>query len=79
MGVFGKIKNAGKRMGRTIITTAYEDSGAQKLKRNVTEGSQDFAGGARHIDRTVFGGKGLRHNVKDVRKLLKQAGTTKKK
>lgn len=66
MGIIGKIK----KMGKTVINTTYEQSGAQDVKKAV----QRFGGEAYHTaqnaDKRVFGSRGVRHNVQDVRKLL---------
>ena len=62
MGIRGKIKN----MGKTVIKTTYEQSGAQDLKK----GAQSKF---KKADRSLFGGKGLSSNIKRVKAELKKA------
>ena len=68
MGFGGKLKGFGK----TVIKTTYENSGAQKVKKDAMQTAHDTMTGMHQMDRAIFGGEGLRHNVKKVRQLLKE-------
>jgi len=75
MGFAGKLKGFGK----TVIKTTYEESGAQKVKKDVMQTAHDAMNSAKKMDRSFFGGEGLRHNVQKVRHMLKDVGADKPK
>jgi hypothetical protein len=66
MGVIGKIK----KMGKTVIKTTYENSGAQDAVGGVKHIAAETYHQAQDADKRIFGGNGLRSNIKTVTRLI---------